>query len=94
VPEDSRAANEEINQGVQGYLKEDVLKRVEQLGEIAQSLNISTAQLALAWVLHKPGIASALVGASRPEQIVENAKASEVELTPEIMEKIEELFPN
>lgn len=94
VPKDSRAANDEINQGVQNYITEDVLGRVEQLGEIASSLGISTAQLALAWVLHKPGIASALVGASRPEQVDENVKAIDVQLSQEVMEQIEELFPN
>lgn len=94
VPKDSRAANADINQGVQGYITEEVLDRVDQLGEIAKELKISTAQLALAWVLHKPGITSALVGASRPEQIVENAKAVQVKLTAEIIAKIEELFPS
>lgn len=93
VPGDSRAANQEINQGIQGYLTKDVLDRVDQLTKIASDLGITTAQLALAWILHKPGISSALVGASRPEQIEENIKASDVELTIDVIEKIEELFP-
>jgi voltage-dependent potassium channel beta subunit len=93
IPGDSRAANEEINRGIKGYLTQDVLNRVDKLTEIAQSIKITTAQLALGWVLHKPSIVSALVGASRPEQILENANASEVSLSPEIMEQIEELFP-
>lgn len=93
IPEDSRAANEEINQWIKGYITKDVLDRVNKLTAIAEDIGVSTAQLALAWVLHKPGIVSALVGASRPEQIVENAGATEVRLNPEVIEQIEELFP-
>lgn len=93
IPEDSRAANEDINQWIKGYITKDVLDRVNELTAIAEDIGVSTAQLALAWVLHKPGIVSALVGASRPEQIVENAGATEVRLNPEVIEQIEELFP-
>ena len=93
IPEDSRAANEDINQWIKGYITKDVLDRVNKLTAIAEDIGVSTAQLALAWVLHKPGIVSALVGASRPEQIVENAGATEVRLNPEVIEQIEELFP-
>ena len=93
IPEDSRAANEDINQWIKGYITKDVLDRVNKLTAIAEDIGVSTAQLALAWVLHKPGIVSALVGASRPEQIVENAGATEVRLNPEVIEQIEEWFP-
>lgn len=93
IPEDSRAANEDINQWIKGYITKDVLDRVNKLTAIAEDIGVSTAQLALAWVLHKPGIVSALVGASRPEQIVENAGATEVRLNPEVIEQIEKLFP-
>ncbi|NLM69344.1 MAG: aldo/keto reductase [Firmicutes bacterium] len=93
IPEDSRAANEDINQWIKGYITKDVIDRVNKLTAIAEDIGVSTAQLALAWVLHKPGIVSALVGASRPEQIVENAGATEVRLNPEVIEQIEELFP-
>ena len=62
------------------YLDDDVLERVQRLRPIADGLGITTAQLALAWVLREPNVASAIVGASRPEQLRDNAAASGVEL--------------
>ncbi|MNF16254.1 L-glyceraldehyde 3-phosphate reductase [compost metagenome] len=50
------------------------------------------AQLALAWILRQPNVASALVGASRPQQVVENAAASGITLAPEVLEKIESIL--
>ena len=58
------------------FLTEDLLERVQQLREVADDIGLTMAQLALAWVLQNPNVATATVGASRPEQIVENAKAS------------------
>jgi 1-deoxyxylulose-5-phosphate synthase len=71
------------------YLDETTLERVQQLTKIAGGLGITTGQLALAWVLHNPNVASAIVGASRPEQIVENAAASDVDLDAATVERIE-----
>jgi len=70
------------------YLDENVLERVQRLGPIADGLGITTAQLALAWVLREPNVASAIVGASRPEQLRDNAAASGVDLDDETMRAI------
>lgn len=93
IPEDSRGANEEINQWVKELIAGGVLERVDQLEDIARELGISLAQLSLAWILRESNIASALVGASRPEQVDENVKAVEVELSDDVTAQIDELFP-
>ncbi|MDE1549567.1 aldo/keto reductase family protein [Jeotgalibaca caeni] len=91
VPEDSRAANKEISGGMKKYLEnERLLEVVQQLEEFARHLDINLPQLALAWILHQPGVSSAIVGASRPQQIEDNIKAVEVELSDEIFQGINE----
>jgi aryl-alcohol dehydrogenase-like predicted oxidoreductase len=72
------------------YLEEDVLERVQRLRPIADGLGLSMAQLALAWILREPNVASAIVGSSRPEQLRDNAAASGVALDDETMRAIEE----
>jgi aryl-alcohol dehydrogenase-like predicted oxidoreductase len=62
------------------YLGDDVLERVDRLRPIADGLGITMAQLALAWLLSEPNVASPIVGASRPGQVRDNAAASGVEL--------------
>ena len=71
------------------YFEDDVLERVQRLGPIAEGLGITMAQLALAWILHEPNVASAIVGASRPEQLRDNAAASGVDLDEATMQAIE-----
>jgi aryl-alcohol dehydrogenase-like predicted oxidoreductase len=68
------------------FRRDGVLEAVECLGELAASLGISVAQLALAWVLRRPEVSSAIIGASRPEQIRENARASELRIPEETLE--------
>jgi aryl-alcohol dehydrogenase-like predicted oxidoreductase len=72
------------------FLADDVLERVQRLGPIADGLGVTTAQLALAWVLREPNVASAIVGASRPEQLRDNAAASGVELDDDTLRAIED----
>jgi aryl-alcohol dehydrogenase-like predicted oxidoreductase len=74
------------------YFKDDVLERVQRLRPIADGLGITIAQLALAWILHEPNVASAIVGASRPEQLRDNAAASGVELDDGTMRAIDAVF--
>lgn len=74
------------------HLGDDALERVQQLVPIADGLGITTAQLALAWILHEPNVASAIVGASRPEQLRDNAVASGVELEDGTMRAIDAVF--
>ena len=71
------------------YLRDDVLHAVQRLRPIADGLGVTVAQLALAWVLRDPNVASAIVGASRPEQVAENAAASGIELDDATLAAIE-----
>ncbi|AEI44500.1 aldo/keto reductase family protein [Paenibacillus mucilaginosus] len=86
VPADSRAASK--NWGEE-RINEKKLRQVEQLTAIAAELSIQVSQLALAWVLRQENVASALVGASRPEQVTENAAASGITLSSEVLQRIE-----
>ena len=91
VPEDTRAANRRDG-SVWDYLADDVLERVQRLRPIADELGVTIAQLALAWILHEPNVASAIVGASRPEQLRDNAAASGVDLDDGTMRAIDAVF--
>src|SRR3954471_10567736 len=73
IPSTSRAANQETNRWITSYLNDEVLTSVQKLENIAQGLGIQLSQLALAWVLRQQGVSSAIIGASRPEQVEENA---------------------
>ena len=90
VPADSRAANSKMNFFIKRDLTRDSLEKVGKLTAIAESLGIPLSRLALAWILRQPNVASALVGASRPEQIEENVKASGVELPDDVLADIED----
>jgi voltage-dependent potassium channel beta subunit len=89
IPQDSRAAKLEwVRKGI----TQEKLDQVKRLSGIAKEAGLTTAQLALAWILRQPNVASALVGASRPEQIEENVKASGVTLSADTLEAIEAVF--
>ena len=75
------------------YLDPDALARVDRLEPIAAELGLSMAQLALAWCLRRPGVASVIVGATRVPQLEENAKASGIRLPAEIEARIDAIFP-
>jgi aryl-alcohol dehydrogenase-like predicted oxidoreductase len=91
APAGSRAADEHGGARViRPLLRDEVLERVQLLGPIARDLSLTPAQLAIAWVLQNPNVASAIVGASRPEQVHENAKAAGVTIPQEIMRRIDE----
>ena len=89
LPTESRAANESVNGVINSYLNDQVLQVVHELEQVAQELDISLAQLALAWILRQPGVSSALIGATRPQQIEENVKAVDIQLGSETLEQIE-----
>jgi aryl-alcohol dehydrogenase-like predicted oxidoreductase len=89
-PADSRAANSKMNNAMSLIMNDDTLAAVDRLRPIAEDLALSMAELALAWVLRRPEVASAIVGASRPEQVHANAKASGIELAPDTLTAIEE----
>jgi aryl-alcohol dehydrogenase-like predicted oxidoreductase len=89
-PPDSRAASAYMGGMMDRWRDDDVLEAVQRLRPIADGLGISMAQLALAWVLRENNVASAIIGASRPEQVEENAAASGVELDAETLRAIDE----
>ncbi len=89
VPAGSRAATDAGAPIVKPRLNEHNLRLTERLVELAGDLGLTAAQLALAWVLRRPEVASAITGATRPEQVVENAKAADVTLAPEVVEQLE-----
>ena len=72
------------------YLGADVLEAVQALRPIASEAGLSLAQLALAWVLQNDNVTAAIIGATRPEQVVENCAASGVSLEPDVLQKIDE----
>jgi aryl-alcohol dehydrogenase-like predicted oxidoreductase len=79
---------------VKRFLNDDVLTRVQALAPVADELGLSMAQLAVAWVLQNDNVASAIIGASRPEQVKENVTASGVSIPAEQLEKIDEALGN
>src|SRR5205085_4724498 len=80
LPEGTRATSESMGRFMDRARDQQLLERVQQLQPVAEGLGLSMAQLAIAWVLREPNVASAIIGASRPEQVVDNAGASGVEL--------------
>jgi aryl-alcohol dehydrogenase-like predicted oxidoreductase len=80
LPPDSRAVSQRMGWAIDEFLGDEVLAAVQRLRPVADGLGITMSQLALAWVLRQPNVASAIVGASRPEQVDENAAASGIEL--------------
>lgn len=86
IPADSRAAKVET---MRGAVTAENIAKVKQLEGIASELELTVGQLALAWILRQPNVASALVGASRPEQVEQNVKANGVKLAADVLERIE-----
>jgi aryl-alcohol dehydrogenase-like predicted oxidoreductase len=92
APQGSRATDPKQNMWIGSLLGDEILVKVDSLGVIAAELGITMSQLALAWVLRQPNVASALIGASRPGQVSENAAASGIRLGNEVLDKIEEIL--
>jgi aryl-alcohol dehydrogenase-like predicted oxidoreductase len=89
-PEGSRARDEKGGADmVKRYLRDDVLEAVQRLKPVADDAGLSLAQLAVAWVLQNQNVASAIIGASRPEQVTENVKAAGVQLDDDALNAID-----
>ena len=88
-PAGSRATDPSGSRFIRDYLTDDLLGRVQQLKPIAGEAGLTLAQLAVAWTLQNPNVAAAIVGATRPEQVRENVRASGVRLDPELMARID-----
>lgn len=91
-PQGTRAASDEMGGFMDRLMQPGVLKAVQRLKAIAEEAGLSLAQFSLAWVLREPNVASAIVGASRPEQIAENAAASEANVDPALFAEAERII--
>ena len=91
IPEGSRATHQADKQ-INKLLTEENLDKVEELVKIADELGITMAQLALAWALRKPCMSSLIIGATKPEQAVSNASASGIELSADVIDKMEKIL--
>lgn len=87
---ESRAGHDATKRMIAGLMTDEILEAVQKLRPIAEGVDLSMAQLAIAWVLQNDNVASALVGASRPEQVSENVKAAGVKLDADVMSAIDE----
>jgi len=93
LPEGSRAADPKIRQAIADKVGDQVmLERVQRLEPLAAEAGLTLPQLSLAWVLQNPNVSSAIIGASRPEQVVGNVKAAGVKLDAELLERIDEVL--
>ncbi|MBA2559686.1 MAG: aldo/keto reductase family protein [Propionibacteriales bacterium] len=92
LPAGSRAGHEEAGQLLRSRLDDDVLARVQRLKPVANQAGLSLAQLAVAWVLANPAVSSAIIGASRPEQVSENVKAAGQRLSADVLARIDEVL--
>ena len=90
-PRDSRAASDEMGGFMDRLMQPDVLRGVQQLKPIAEEAGLTLPQFALAWVLREPNVASAIIGASRPEQVRENAAASGVIVDTQLFLRAEQI---
>ncbi len=92
-PEGSRATDEKSGASfISVLLRDEVLTAVQQLKPLAEQAGLSMAQLGIAWVLQNPNVSSAIVGATRPEQLQDNVKAAGVKLDAELLKRIDEVL--
>lgn len=91
-PAGSRGTGAAASQFAWKALTDNVLKRIAELGEVASGVGLTMPQLAIAWVLRNPTIASAIVGATKPEQIAQSAEASGIELDEATVERIDRIL--
>jgi aryl-alcohol dehydrogenase-like predicted oxidoreductase len=92
-PAGSRATDEKGGADmIKRFLNDEVLTRVQALKPIAAELDLTMAQLAIAWVLQNDNVSAALVGASRPEQVHENVKAAGVRIPDDVMKQIDQVL--
>jgi aryl-alcohol dehydrogenase-like predicted oxidoreductase len=92
-PAGSRATDEKSGAVfIQRFMTDEVLSTVQRLKPLAEQAGLSLAQLAIAWVLQNPNVSSAIIGATRPEQVVENVKAAGKRLDPSLLKAIDEVL--
>ncbi len=91
-PEGSRATDEDGGRFVSRFLNDALLARVQELRDVADEAGLTMAQLAVAWTLQNPNVSAAIVGATRPEQVLDNAGASGVRLDEGLMRRIDDIL--
>lgn len=91
-PVDTRATSSEMGGFISGLLKPELLDAVQRLKPLAAEADLTLSQFALAWVLREPNVASAIIGASRPEQVTENAAASGAKVKGELFRQAEAII--
>jgi len=91
-PRDSRAASKEGAGDISWLLRDEVLEPVAAFAALAREAGHTPATVALAWVLENQNVSAAIIGATRPEQVLENVKAVDIELEPELMRAIDEVL--
>ena len=91
-PAGSRATDSIGSRFIAEYLADDILGRVQQLRPVAEEAGLTLSQLAVAWTLQNPNVSAAIVGASRPEQVRENVRASGVRLDPAVLARIDDIL--
>ena len=89
-PPDSRAKNSKMNRFIKQWLTDDILEAVDRLRPVAEGAGLTMSQLALAWILRRRNVASAIVGATRPEQVSENVAAAGVTLSDDTLRAIDD----
>jgi aryl-alcohol dehydrogenase-like predicted oxidoreductase len=90
APADSRAAHPEMGKWMHEKLVDGVLEAVQRVGQVAEEAGLTLPQLSLAWILREPNVASAIVGASRPEQVEQNASAAGITLSDDTLSAVDE----
>jgi aryl-alcohol dehydrogenase-like predicted oxidoreductase len=91
-PTGSRATDEAGSRFIRNYLTDEILTTVQQLRPIAEEAGLTLSQLAIAWTLQNPNVSAAIIGATRPEQVAENAQAAGVRLDPAAMRRIDDIL--
>ncbi|MHA2101024.1 MAG: aldo/keto reductase family protein [Candidatus Kariarchaeaceae archaeon] len=94
IPEGSRGANENTAHFISRDLTDENLDKLKKLANVASEMGVTTAQLALAWILRRDEISSVITGATKIEQIQNNVKAVDITLSNDILEQIEDIFQN
>src|SRR5215204_5459370 len=89
-PEDSRMASDAMNWAMDRYRSDELFEAVQRLVPIAEGAGLGMVQMAIAWILRQQNVASAIIGASRPEQVFSNVEASGVELSQDTLDAIDE----
>ncbi|MFZ9693469.1 MAG: aldo/keto reductase family protein [Candidatus Nanopelagicales bacterium] len=92
IPEGTRASHERYKSFTEKFMSEEILTAVQNLRPIADDLGLTMSQLAIAWVLQNKNVSAAIIGASRPEQVTENVKATGVKLEADVMKAIDKVL--